>query len=725
MDVFDASLAELFEQYKDEVRETIGTLDSELVAIEQDQSNSEIIFSIFRHLHSLKGSSKMFNVDNIGHLAHKLEDLMQIIDKDNSILARNPKIVEMLFRGNDIFRDIISRLEDDISFTHLTPDHAQFIEAVNHQLDMISRKDSALVDAAKILLDEFQSLLPALEEIDTESLQRAVAAFSTQLNFLITDTSNQGIKYSYNNLDLTEYINSLDGLLGKLATDAYSADDVTALMQNVEGLIGVLFDIAEEGIMGPLAELNDGVTMFKEKNLEIDPMIVEFFSTVLSDLKEKLHTEAAKTAAEPKTMDTPTPSKSQSATTAESVAPPESRGQPQQQAKTIRVDEKKIDLFLDSVGKLITQSEILNHLQFSFREAAVNPALVRDFAAVNRTISADIVNLQRSIMEVRQVEMNNILKKFPRLVRDVSHKMGKDVELIITGERVPIDKSLLDDVEQAMIHIIRNAIDHGLEMPEARVSAGKNRRGRILISVVQEEASIAVEVKDDGQGVDFSTIRRKALERGIIDQEEYDNLTDVESEMLLFRSGITTKDEATDISGRGVGMDVVLSNMKKWNGDVTVESVLGQGTNIRLRIPITNTLLTKEAILLKLSQCMFCLPLEYIVEIVTVSKNQIHQHKSQSLFQHRQQVITVVDIKDLLNMEKNATDQAASTTIIILRGKTNTRKAIAADEIIGQQKIVIKNFDIEAFRRLPYYQGLTLLGDGRVVLVLDAEKIVD
>ena len=202
-------------------------------------------------------------------------------------------------------------------------------------------------------------------------------------------------------------------------------------------------------------------------------------------------------------------------------------------------------------------------------------------------------------------------------------------------------------------------------------------------------------------------------------------MTDKEAESLVFLSGLTTKEEATDISGRGVGLDVVMSNIHKWNGEVALINQLGQGLTISLRIPITNTLLTKEAILLKVGPDLFCLPLENVLEIVTVAADQVHRHKTAELFQHRNHVITVVDIKHLLGMPAGENNHDQGRTYIILRGKFETRKAIVADEIVGQQKIVIKDFEMEAFRRLPYYQGLTLLGDGRVVLVLDAESMVD
>lgn len=714
MDIADESLAELFEQYKDEVRETIGFLDTELVAIEQDPANSEVIFSLFRHLHSLKGSSKMFNVDNIGHIAHKLEDLMQIIDQDNSILERRPKIVELLFRGNDIFRDVIIRLEEDISYINLTPEHAQFIEEINHQLEMITRREDAFVEAAGNLLGELDSLIASLDEIDTQRLRRYMAELSNIINQLSLDETASGIKYTYQGVDVTSHILSFESGLEKFESGAFSDADIDDFFKALDEMIKSLFEVAEEDIMGVLAELSDGIDMYREKTLDIDAMVIEFFNMILEDIKDQLQTESEGSERRDAAADESGPKDL-------AVEKPTSVSQ----VKTIRVDEKKVDHFLDSVGKLITQSEILNHLQYSFRKAGIAPALVRDFAAVNRSISNDIINLQKSIMEVRQVEMDNILKKFPRLVRDISHKMEKEVELVISGERVPIDKSLLEDVEAAMIHLVRNSIDHGLETPDEREAAGKSRRAQISINVLKEESSITIDVSDDGRGIDFSEVRKRAVARGMVSSEDYESMSERDMEGLVFKSGLTTKDEATDISGRGVGMDVVSSNVMKWNGEVIMDNNPGKGLSIRLRIPITNTLLTKEAILLNLSDDMFCLPLDYVVEIVTMPADKIHHHKEQRVFQHRNKVFNIVDIKSLLGMPDSKMSIEEDQTLIILRGKQSERKAIIADEILGQQKIVIKDFEIEAFRRLPYYQGLTLMGDGRVVLVLDAERIVD
>ncbi len=718
--VTDENLAELFEQYKDEVRETIGTLDNELVAIEQDPTSSETIFSLFRHMHSLKGSSKMFNVDNIAGIAHRLEDLMSMIDKNNSILTKHPKIIDLLFKGNDIFRDVIARLEDDITYTHLTPDHTAFVGEIQAQIDKINRRDSQLVDAARKLLDELESLVPALEETEGENLKKTMAELSAGLTLAtLEDEGSTQVRFHYNGVDLTDDVRKLDELLEKFRAEKGAPEDARALIDVVGNLYNSMADVATEDAQNLIAELGDGLMMIKERELEVDQILVEFFGEILQELKEKFHVEVVAPAGGDQRKKT---SKSSAAAFKEP------------QVKTIRVDESKIDQFLDSVGKLITKSEILNHLQFAFRQAGLNTTLMRDFTTVSRTISNDIVNLQRSIMEVRQVEINNILKKFPRLVRDISHKINKEAELNLYGERVPIDKSLLDDVEQAMIHIVRNAVDHGLETPEERTASGKNRRGTINIRVVQEEASIYIEVADDGRGLNLDRVKAKAVDRGVITQEQADVMPDKEAEMLIFRSGLSTKDEATDLSGRGVGMDVVMTNLKKWNGEVLVNSTPGQGMAVGLRLPITNTLLTKEAILLRVGESIFCLPLEYVSEIVTVPTEAIHHHKENSVFRHRDMVISVINIKEILGL--GFTDYSAheegqgpggrgdSRAFIILQDKNDSRQSIMADEILGQQKIVIKEFELETFRKLPYFNGLTLLGDGRVVLILDSEKLM-
>jgi len=718
MDGIDFSLAELFEQYKEEVRESIETLDAELVAIEQDPGNSEVIFSIFRHLHSLKGSSRMFNVENIGLIAHKLEDLMQLIDQNNSILSRFPGIVDLLFKGNDIFREIIARLEADIGFVHLTPAHTQFIEQVNHQLKLLDRKENVLLEKVQILLDELEAVLPTLEESESAGLVRAVKELAGSLSWWTMESNREGVRYSYGGQDFTQLILDYESGLTKFKADNHTPEDVAAFLKNIEELIRSLFEVAEENLMPVLQELNDGLDMYNQKSLEIDPVVIEFFSGILTDLKENIKVEVG-----PLTVEAGASSEIKGGVP-EGLTEPVPEPQ-RSQVKTVRVDEKKIDLFLDSVGKLITQSEILQHLQFSFKQAGISPALLRDFTTVNRTIANDVLALQRSIMEVRQVEIANILKKFPRLVRDISHEMNKQVELVISGERTPIDKSLLDDVENALIHIVRNAIDHGLETPAEREAAGKDPRGRIDVKVEQEETSVVIEVTDNGRGVDFETVRGQAFNRGMISREQYETMTDEQSEALLFKSGVTTKAEATDISGRGVGLDVVMSNVRKWNGWVSLVNRPGQGLSILLIIPITNTLLTKEAILLKLGGLTFCLPLEQILEIVTIPEDRLHRHQGQSVFQHRNQVIGVVDIYAMLGLDLGKIGDSPSKTFIILRGKRETRKAIGVDEVLGQQKIVIKDFDLEAFQRLPYCQGLSMLGDGRVVLILDADSIVD
>jgi two-component system chemotaxis sensor kinase CheA len=241
-------------------------------------------------------------------------------------------------------------------------------------------------------------------------------------------------------------------------------------------------------------------------------------------------------------------------------------------------------------------------------------------------------------------------------------------------------------------------------------------------------------VADDGRGLDLGKIKAKAVDRGVLTPEQAESISDKEAEMLIFNSGLSTKDEATDLSGRGVGMDVVMTNLKKWNGEVIIGNQPGQGLTVGLRLPVTNTLLTKEAIMLRVGESTFCLPLEFVNEIVTVPASAVHRHKDGAVFRHRDMVISVIDLKGLLGLARDGIFYEAgpevdlakeSHVFIILRGKNESRQSILADEILGQQKIVIKEFELETFRKLPYFNGLTLLGDGRVVLILDSDKLLE
>ncbi|MDR2350033.1 MAG: Hpt domain-containing protein, partial [Deltaproteobacteria bacterium] len=292
MSVSDENLAELFEQYKDEVRETIETLDNELVVLEQDPSSSETIFSLFRHMHSLKGSSKMFNVDNIATIAHRLEDLMSMIDKNNSILNKYPKIVDFLFKGNDIFRDIIGRLEDDIGYTSMTGEHLAFVAEIQAQIEKINRRDSQLVDATRKLLDALENLLPSLEEMDTEALKKDMSDVTTGLALatLEEDGANQ-IRFNFNGADLTDSVRTMEELLALFKEGKATPENGTNFVEAANTLYGLLAEVATEDAMSLIAELGDGLTLFSERNLEMDQMMVEFFDSMLRELKEKFQVE--------------------------------------------------------------------------------------------------------------------------------------------------------------------------------------------------------------------------------------------------------------------------------------------------------------------------------------------------------------------------------------------------------------------------------------------------
>ena len=388
-------------------------------------------------------------------------------------------------------------------------------------------------------------------------------------------------------------------------------------------------------------------------------------------------------------------------------------------AQTVKVETMKLDGLIDLVGELvIAQSLITSNSAISgLKEQKIN----KDLAHVSRITS----ELQRNAMSLRMVQIRQTFQKMNRLVRDLAHKFDKNVKFETIGSDTEIDRNMVESIYDPLVHLVRNSLDHGLETPDERLALGKSPQGVVRLKAYHQGGNVVIELSDDGRGLNTEKVLQKAVDQGLVSPGE--NLSDAAIHALVFHPGFSTAEKVSDVSGRGVGMDVVMTNLKKWNGEVVVTNNPGHGLAVGLRLPITNTLLTKEAILLRVGESIFCLPLEFVSEIVTVPADSIHHHKDQSVFRHRDMVISVINIKGILGLGDSnygSSGGGDSRAFIILQDKSDSRQSIMADEILGQQKIVIKEFELETFRKLPYFNGLTLLGDGRGVLILDTEKLM-
>ncbi|GEM_PF-1526229 len=397
----------------------------------------------------------------------------------------------------------------------------------------------------------------------------------------------------------------------------------------------------------------------------------------------------------------------------------------QETSRTIRVDTAKLDELLNLVGELVLERNRLTRLSSDLRNGNVQgEALTEALAESTGRLSSITEELQSASLRTRMVPIDAAFRRFPRLVRDIAHGLNKDVELAIRGEETELDKNVVEHLADALVHLLRNALDHGIEPPAEREAAGKPRHGCILLEAHQEGDHIVVSVSDDGRGIDPARIGRKALEKGLLSSERHAAIENNHTELLnlIFLPGFSTAEQVSDISGRGVGMDVVRANLEKINGVVELESVQGEGTLIRLKLPLTLAIL--PVLLVGVANETYALPLRSVQEIVRVPRTQTHRLGGGEMFRLRDRVIPLRHLHDAFRAESVATRQESRDLTVVIIGAAEKRAGVVVDRLLGQEETVVKPLG-EYLGHVPGVGGATISGDGIVRLILDPATLVE
>ncbi|OGW27174.1 MAG: hypothetical protein A2X59_01165 [Nitrospirae bacterium GWC2_42_7] len=377
---------------------------------------------------------------------------------------------------------------------------------------------------------------------------------------------------------------------------------------------------------------------------------------------------------------------------------------------TIKVDFKRLNDLLNLVGELVIFKTRLNQIESDIRETVGHSSLSKEFNDGLELMGKTISGLQEGIMRARMLPVSYVFNKFPRMVRDLSKSQGKEIRLVFEGEDTELDKTVIDEIEEPLLHIIRNAIDHGIEAPKERVAKGKSHYGSIRLSASQESNYVIIKVEDDGKGIDYEHVRETAIQKGLI---KADDPFDKESILfLLFSAGFTTKQEATDISGRGVGLDIVNKNISKLNGQIIVESTVGKGSSFIIKLPLSLAII--PALMAEAGEEIYAIPMSAVDESIKVREEDIHMINNHEVIRFRERVIPVVRLDDFFGLEK----KRMSRFYLVILGRAEKRLAIAVDRLKGQQEIVIKPLD-DTFGKSYGIAGASILGDGRIVLITD------
>ncbi len=391
--------------------------------------------------------------------------------------------------------------------------------------------------------------------------------------------------------------------------------------------------------------------------------------------------------------------------------------------KTMRVEEDKIDHFINFVGDLIVASEVFNYIQKKLENTCREPEIAKEFKNANITFNELSNNLQKSLMDIRKVPVSQVIKKVPRMVRDLCGSLHKKVNVVTEGETTSIDKSLLEVLEAPIVHMVRNSMDHGIEPPEERLQAGKPEEGTITIKAYETSEFFTLDIIDDGRGIDPEKMRKVAVSKELMSEEKANELSDHEAINLIFAPGFSTAEVVSDVSGRGVGMDVVLSSISKNNGFVNVSSEKGKGSVVTIQLPLSVTLIVVEGLLITVGNESFIIPLGYIRESIQPKKEDVYTVSGKGeMIQVRDECIPLLRLHEMFNLPCATKNPWEALIIVICHEETQI--CLLVDELLGQQQVVLKELG-QSFTHLTSIKGGAILGDGKVGLVLDIEGIAE
>lgn len=379
-------------------------------------------------------------------------------------------------------------------------------------------------------------------------------------------------------------------------------------------------------------------------------------------------------------------------------------------AQTVRVKVENLDKLMNVVGELVIAKARLTQI--------AEKSNVHELNSVINEISQFTIELQEEVLKTRMVPVKNIFDRYPRMVRDLTHKLNKEIEFIMTGTEIEIDRMLLDQINEPLVHLLRNAVDHGIESPEARKEAGKPVSGKVELTSRREKGYVWIEISDDGKGIDAEVIKRKALEKGIITQEEAVKMSENEAFMLICQPGFSTAETVTDVSGRGVGMDVVRNLVEAFNGKLEIRSKKGSGSTFVIQLPLTLAII--QALIVRVGTHSYAIPLTNVSEIIGVYREQIKTIEKKEVLLLRNQVIPLVRVGELFKVK--SCDKTAAHCYSVIVDIGGEKLGLVVDDLVGKQEIVIKTL-LGIMRNAKNFSGATILGDGKVILIIDVASL--
>jgi two-component system, chemotaxis family, sensor kinase CheA len=671
---------EILQDFLVESFELIEQLDQDLVELEHRPEDLDLLNRIFRVAHTVKGASSFLNFDVLTHLTHHMEDVLN--KARHGELLIDAGVMDVVLESIDLMKALLTTIRDT------SKDEGIEVEACVQRLSAITSGESALdapaVETAAPVVEEPEEDEPDYANMSDDAVEAEIQRLLEERQ-AVDKAKREAKNETVEEVEEADYSNMSD-------------DDVEAEIQRL------------------LEERQAEDKAKREAKIAAGEDVPD-----IPDVNEAPQEEPKAEASAPAPAATPAPAPAAPAQAAKKE--PEKKPAPAPAAttveQTIRVDVKRLDHLMNLIGELVLGKNRLIKINDDVEERYEGEEFLEELNQVVSIVSLVTTDLQIAVMKTRMLPIGKVFNKFPRMIRDLSRELGKKIELEISGEETELDKSIVEEIGDPLVHIIRNSCDHGVESIERRLEAGKSETGIIGLKAYNEGNHIVIQITDDGAGMDPDRLKMIAIDKGVISEKEADIMGDKEAFGLIFRPGFSTAAQVTNVSGRGVGMDVVKTNIEKLNGIIDIESELEKGTVMKLKIPLTLAII--QALLVGVQEEYYAIPLASVLETVRINKDEIYTVENRSVMRLRDEVLSLVHIADIFEVER-VFDSSEHAYVVVL-GLAESKIGLIVDTLVGQEEIVIKSMG-EYLHGMDGIAGATIRGDGGVTLIVDVAAIM-
>ena len=715
------------DMFLDESHEHLQSLNDGLLGLEDNAEDLSILNEIFRNAHTLKGMSATMGYNRIAELTHEMEDVLDMLRKEQ--LAVTGDIIDTLFKCIDSLEQMINNVangdpEDLIDVSDLVAKLSAILRGEDGGAVPVAPKKEETAPAPAA------TAAPETPAETSEEIGADLPVFLTETEKkLINEAKKTGMRGMYLKVTLAEscllksarsymVMNSLEEV-GEVIRTIPPAEDLEQEAFDREFEVILVTTADEEAVQNAVL----GISEIEKAETQVIKFGAPATPAPAPVAEQKSTSSAAATAPTPAPAPAPAPKPTSSAPSNAPVSKPSGGGaggnaaqnaaaqKKSHAGQSVRVDIDKLDTLMNLMGELVINKVRLEQIGQTHRLSELTETLEQ----MDRVTT----DLQNIVMKVRMVPVSQVFNRFPRMVRDVTKELNKEINLTIEGEETELDRTVIDEIGDPIMHLLRNSLDHGIEMPDEREAKGKPRVGEVGLIARHEGNNVVIMVTDDGKGIDADIIRRKAVEKGLYTQEEVEQMDDADAVRIVFLPGFSTAEKISDISGRGVGMDVVRSKIESLSGQVDVETHVNEGSVFKIKLPLTLAII--QAMLVQVQDEMYAIPLASIDSTLSIQPSDIRTVQNNEVIVLRGEIIPIIRMEETL-MVPHTQDTNELFVVVVHAGEA--KAGIVVDKLIGQQEIVIKTLG-NLFMGLKMFSGATVLGDCRVELILDVATMLN